>query len=267
MKDEDKHESVPFFEHLRASSQLPAPAAGWLDVALLETGADRSAASEAMVAAVETASGTLVLESSGLAVRLISFAVGRGEVPEPGRFRLLLAAGEGSEPVPDEAMFTRLLDSIVGDDTTAMLVTGGLFDGICRWAEVAVATRRSERTSAATLDRLSREALTHPWFAQFAHELPDHQHFPVVDTRLSDVILEDAGKTVPIAFDAAGVSALTMLEIARSVDGVMPRFLATCHHPQLAGSGDRLFSLTAYYTLLEPLRHQLRRLSRDSTHR
>lgn len=274
MQDQDKHESVPLFEHLRASNGLPAPAAGRIDVALLEAGAESSPACAAMAAAVQTAATELELELglSGTSIRLVSFDVaGRGEVPEPGRFRLHLGAGEPAERrlAPDAfsegTPLADLLDAILGDANAAMLATGETFEPVCRWAGIAAPSRRSETGRGTPLDRLSREAMLHPWFVQFAHELPDHQHFHVVDDRISDVILEDAGKTVPIAFEAAGATALTMLEIARSEDGVMPRFLAMSHHPQLAaGMNDRQLRLTAYYTLLEPLRYHLRRVIQQS---
>jgi len=274
LQDQDKHESVPLFEHLRASNGVPAPAAGRIDVALLEAGADSSPACAAMAAAVETVATELELELglSGTSLRLVSFAVaGRGEVPEPGRFRLYLGAGEPAEgeaagdALSEGTPLAHLLDSILGDANAAMLATGETFELVCRWAGVAAPSRRSETGRGTPLDRLSREAMQHPWFVQFAHELPDHQHFHVVDDRMSDVILDDAGKTVPIAFEAAGPTALTMLEIARSEDGAMPRFLAMSHHPQLAArNDDRLLKLTAYYTFLEPLRYHLRRIMRES---
>lgn len=267
MKDQDKHESVRFFEHLRASSRVPAPMAGWLDVALLETSGAASPACAAMVEVVETAAA-LALASPAPALRLISFDAARGEFPEPGRFQLHLAAGEPGTPHPDghEARCAELLDAIVGDDATAMLATGGLFDLVCRWAGVGAVRMRAERVRGPSVTRLSREAMQHPWFTQFAHELPDHQHFLALDDRITDVILEDAGKTVPVAFEASGASALTMLEIARDREGSMPRFLAMTHHPQLTpSSSDRRERSTAQYTLFEPLQFHLRRLASRPT--
>jgi hypothetical protein len=83
------------------------------------------------------------------------------------------------------------------------------------------------------MNRLSREAMQHPWFEQFARELPDHQHFRVVDNRLFDLILDHPGRSQPIAFEAAGSPALTMVELARDPGGTMPRFMGVNHHPEI----------------------------------
>lgn len=266
VKDEEKHESVPFFEHRRAPEALPAAATGVIEVALLETAAHPSPACVAMAATVESAAAALALESSGFSLRLTSFDTSRGELPEPGRFRLYLAAGEpattGADAGrPEEARIARVLDAVAGDDSEAMLVTGDLFDAVCRWAGIGEARPRSDRLRGPSVTRLSREALQHPWFRQFAHELPDQQHFLALDDRITDMVLGDPGKTIPVAFEASGVSALTMLEIARDRDGVMPRFLAMTHQPQLTpSSSERREKSTAQYTLIEPLQFHLRRL-------
>jgi hypothetical protein len=164
---------------------------------------------------------------------------------------------------------------------------------VCRWSGIARPVLRTEKSSGLRINRLSQEALQHPWFAQFARELPDHQHFHVVDNRLFDLILEDARQAMPLAFETEGSSALTMVELARERGGTMPRFLAFNHHPeivdrehvlqvldekrthgevdqqwydervntmlQLFGEKDRQSRLTSRYTLFEPLRFHLRR--------
>lgn len=268
----DTQASIPFFELLNASEGVPDPSRAHLDAALLETGSARpSAATDAMVRLVRAEVEHMAIElgASDIALRLIRFDLTeRMEVPKPGRFRLHLVAGEPAEdsraagPAVGETAVARLLDGIVGDPAAALLATGDGFDLVCRWAGVGAVRDRAERARATSVNRLSREAMQHPWFEQFARELPDHQHFPVSDDRWTDTILEDAGKAVPIAFEASGVSPLTMLEVARDVEGLMPRFLAMRHHPQLTRhDGDALEKITARYTLLEPLRFHLRRLA------
>jgi hypothetical protein len=147
------------------------------------------------------------------------------------------------------------------------------------------------------LNRLSREALHHPWFEQFSRELPDRQHFRVVDNRLFDLILDAPGKSMPIAFEQGSNTALTMIELARDAAGAMPRFLGVNHHPEIIdrdhimqvldekyahgevseqwyserattmrdlfrGEAERQSQLTSHYTLIEPLRHHLERVIR-----
>jgi hypothetical protein len=139
--------------------------------------------------------------------------------------------------------------------------------------------------------------MKHPWFEQFAGALPDGQHFRVVDNRLFDLVLESAGKILPIAFDAEG-SSLTMVELARDSGGTMPRFLGVNHHPEIIdrehimqvldeklahgevtdqwygertttmrdlfrGENERQSRLTSHYTLLAPLRFHLERVIRE----
>jgi len=150
------------------------------------------------------------------------------------------------------------------------------------------------------LNRLSREAMRHPWFEQFARALPDHQHFRVVDNRLFDLILDQPARSIPIAFEAEGSSVLTMVEIARDPEGAMPRFMGVNHHPEIVDRDhimhvldqkrahgevsdqwyeeravtmrdlfrderERQSRLTSHYTLLEPVRFHLERVLRDRT--
>jgi len=174
------------------------------------------------------------------------------------------------------------------------------FGLVCRWSGIARPVLRDEKSSGMPLNRLSREALQHPWFSQFARALPDRQHFRVVDNRLFDLILDHPRTSVPIAFEAAGSSALTMVELARSPGGEMPRFMGGNHHPEIVDRDhimqvldekrahgevsdqwyeerattmrdlfrdeqERQSRLTSHYTLTEPLRWHLARLVRERT--
>jgi hypothetical protein len=235
-------------------------------------------------------------------------------VPEPGRFSIFIGTGgpghldprlndgesEFSQGVNEtgewEEPLFHLFDEILADPDAAMIGVCHSFGLICRWSGVARPVAREEKSSGLRINRLSREALRHPWFERFASELADHQHFHVVDNRLFDLILEDAGKMMPVAFEAEGSTALTMVEIARDATGLMPRILAFNHHPeimdrehvlqvldekrahhevddqwyeerastltQLFGEKERQSRLTSQYTLIEPLRFHLERAIR-----
>jgi hypothetical protein len=252
-------------------------------------------------------------ELGGAKVRVLSFDVRyRNQVPEPGRFRIHIGTGgpghldprlndgltEWSQGVNEtgewEAPLFRLFDEILADESASMIAVCHSFGLVCRWSGIASPVLRDEKSSGLRINRLSREAMKHPWFEQFARDLPDHQHFHVVDNRLFDLILEREGKALPLAFEAAGRTALTMVELARDPSGEMPRFLAFNHHPEIVdrdhvlrvldtkrahgevdqqwydervstmmelfGEKERLSRLTSHYTLFEPLRFHLRQM-------
>ncbi|HEX2835859.1 MAG TPA: hypothetical protein VHW00_22815 [Thermoanaerobaculia bacterium] len=311
----DIHEEHPFFEYVRLEDSVPEAREDRIDVALLDMNhLWPNLGHDSLVHIVlETAESLRdELAKTGAKVRVLSFDVRyRQLVPEARRFRLFIGTGgpghldprlndgvsEFSQGVHEtdawERPLFRLFDEILGDPDSAMLAVCHSFGLICRWSGIAEPVLRNEKSSGLRINRLSREAMQHPWFEQFAGELPDHQHFHVVDNRLFDLMLEDAGKTMPIAFEAAGSSALTMVEIARDASGSMPRFLAFNHHPeimdrehvlqvldekrahhevddrwyeervstlgQLFGEQERQSRLTSQYTLIEPLRFHLER--------
>lgn len=316
----DIHEEHPFFEYVRLEDSVPEARKDRIDVALLDMNhlwpnLGHDSLVHIVLETAESLRGELA--KTGAKVRVLSFDVRyRQLVPDPGRFQLFIGTGgpghldprlndgesEFSQGVNEtdawERPLFRLFDDILGDPDSAMLAVCHSFGLVCRWSGIAQAVLRNEKSSGLRINRLSREAMQHPWFEQFASELPDGQHFHVVDNRLFDLILEDAGKTMPIAFEAAGSSALTMVEIARDASGNMPRFLAYNHHPeimdrehvlqvldekrahdevddqwyeervstvgQLFGEQERQSRLTSQYTLIEPLRFHLERVIRKT---
>jgi hypothetical protein len=317
----DIHQPQSFFEYVRLDDSIPPADSQRIDVALLDMNhAWPNIGHDAMVHTVLEAAETLreTLELRRLKVRVLSYDVRRtAMIPESpdGRFSLYLGTGgpghldprlndgvrhwsQGvAESAEWEAPLFRLFDDILASDSAAMLAICHTFGLVCRWAGVARPVLREEKSKGMPLNRLSREALEHPWFRQFAAELPDHHHFRVLDNRLFDLILESQGTSIPVAFEAEG-SAMTMLELARDSSGVMPRFLAMNHHPEIIdrehimqvleekrnhgevsddwyeerrvtmhelfeGDRERQSRITSRYTLLEPLRHHIERLVRD----
>jgi hypothetical protein len=313
----------PYFEFIRLEDDsLPEARRDCVDVALMDMNHSwPNVGHDALVHVVFKAaqSSREELERKNLKVRVLSFDVRRrNAVPESpnGRFQLYIGTGgpghldprlndgkhEWSQGVAEsdewEAPLFHLFDDILNSRTAAMLAVCHSFGLVCRWSGVAAPALRDEKSSGMPLNRLSREAMQHPWFEQFARELPDHQHFRVVDNRLFDLILEAPGKSIPIAFEAAGSTALTMVELARDDEGAMPRFLGVNHHPEIIdrdhimqvldekraqgevsdqwyserattmrdlfrGEQERQSRLTSHYTLIEPLRHHLARLIRE----
>jgi hypothetical protein len=313
------YEQHDYFEYVRLEDSVPPARPDRIDIALLDMNhawpnIGHDSLAHAVMETAETLRDALV--SAYLKVRLLSYDVRRRHlVPESpnGRFQLYIGTGgpghldprlndgqhEGSQGVLEspewEAPLFRLFDDIVADETAAMMAVCHSFGLVCRWSGIASPVMRPNKSSGMPLNRLSREALHHPWFEQFARELPDRQHFRVVDNRLFDLMLEDAGKCLPIAFEAEGSTALTMVEVARDPAGKMPRFLGVNHHPEIIdrehitqvldhkrekgevseqwyeeravtmrelfrGERERQSRLTSHYTLLAPLRFHLERI-------
>lgn len=321
----DIHERHPFFEYVRLEDDsMPAADRNTIEVALLDMNhCWPNIGHDALVHVVLEISESLSSElaRAGKHVRLLSFDVRRRhQLPDPGdgRFRIFLGTGgpghldprfndgvsEWSQGVAEsaewEAPLFALFDAILAERDTALLAVCHSFGLLCRWADVARPVLRETKSSGMPLNRLSREAAGHPWFSQFARELPDRQHFRVVDNRLFDLILEDARHGMPIAFEAGGNSALTMIELARDRDGVMPRVLGVNHHPEIIdrdhimqvldekrahgevddrwyeeraqtmrelfqGENERQSRLTSRYALLEPLRFHLEHALRSAS--
>ncbi|MFL6247515.1 MAG: hypothetical protein ACJ74H_15925 [Thermoanaerobaculia bacterium] len=317
------HQPLPFFEYIRLEDDsIPAARRDCVDVALLDMNHSwPNVGHDSLVQVILEAAEALreQLDAKQLKVRVLSYDVRRRHaIPASpnGRFRLYVGTGgpghldprlndgkhEWSQGVEEsdawEAPLFRLFDDILGNPAAALIAVCHSFGLVCRWSGIASPVLRDEKSSGMPLNRLSREALQHPWFEQFARELPDRQHFRVVDNRLFDLILDTPGKSIPIAFEAAGSSALTMVELARDESGAMPRFIGVNHHPEIIdrehilnvldakrahgevsdqwyderavtmrdlfrGEQERQSRLTSRYTLIEPLRHQLARVIRE----
>jgi len=321
MERHDIHKPHDYFEYVRIEDSVPPAAGDRIDVALLDMNHFwPNVGHDALVHAVLEIAAELreELVRAGVKVRVLSYDVRRrNAIPDSpnGRFQLYLGTGgpghldprlndgesEWSQGVSEDAAWEaplfRLFDDILAHRTAALFAVCHSFGLVCRWSGVAKPELREEKSSGMPLNRLSREALQHPWFEQFARELPDRQHFRVVDNRLFDLVLESAGRSLPIAFDAVGSPGLTMIELARDPGGTMPRFLGVNHHPEIIdrdhimqvldekrdrgevtpswygerattmrdlfrGENERQSRLTSHYTLLAPLRFQLERLIR-----
>jgi len=319
----DIYATPPLFEYVRLEDDsLPEARRDCIDVALLDMNhAWPNVGHDALVRVVLKAADGLrdELERRAMKVRVLSYDVRqRNVVPASpnGRFQIYIGTGgpghldprlndgtnEWSQGVAETAAWEtplfRLFDDVLADRAAAMIAVCHSFGLVCRWSGVATPVLRDEKSSGMPLNRLSREGMQHPWFQQFAHELPDHQHFRVVDNRFFDLILDRPGKSHPIAFEAGGSTALTMIELARDAGGEMPRFLGVNHHPEIVdrdhimqvldekrahgevsdqwyderattmrdlfhGENERQSRLTSRYTLIEPLRFHLARVIRE----
>src|SRR5439155_18717032 len=132
-----------------------------------------------------------------LKVRVISHDVRRRlQIPHSpnGRFQLYIGTGgpghldprenDGRKPFSQgisessawEAPLFKLYDSILGDEYAALIGGCHSFGVLCRWWGVARVAFRPEKSNGMPMNALSSEALSHPWFSQFAEQLPDRRH-------------------------------------------------------------------------------------------
>jgi hypothetical protein len=210
-------------------------------------------------------------------VRVLSYDVRRsGMVPEPpagGRFAIYVGTGgpghfdphcndgvdPGSQGVREdprwEAPLFRLFAAIQDDPGATLLAVCHSFGVICRWTGIARPRLRGPdkggKSSGVLENVLTAEAAAHPWFGRFAGNGAaggGYGRLRILDNRLFDLIEEPrplpAG-ALRIGYEALGVGgppgeALTMLELARDAGGVMPRFFAVNHHPEVVDRARQL---------------------------
>ena len=255
MPRRDIHETYDFFEYVRVTDSEPPPDRDRIDVAILDMNHDwpnlgHDSLVHAVLEAAEPHRDALV--DSGAKVRVISYDVRRSlQIPRSpnGRFRLYVGTGgpghldprfndgvrEESQGIVEnpawETPLFRLFDDIAAHPTAALLGVCHSFGLMCRWSGAARAQLRSEKSSGMPENVLTNEAATHPWFGEFANQLPDRRHFRVVDNRLFDLMAERSSPTI-IAREEETGDGVTMIEFARRDDG-LPRILGVNHHPEI----------------------------------
>jgi hypothetical protein len=282
LRDDTTLEPSPVFlyERICRSGDDPAPDDRIIDVGILDMNYNwPNLGHDSIVHSIGEMVSDLAsfLETSGMAVRVLSYDV-RGSLAIPeyagDRLRLFVGTGgpghidphyndgvsEGSQGVREdpswEAPLFDLFEKIRRDEGSALLAVCHTFGVMCRWSGVAQPVLRGPDKggkSTGVLDNvLTPEAIDHPWFSRLSARLPDHRHLSVLDSRLYDLIPSAKGlppDMIPIGYEASCPGgpqgeALTMLELARDRDGIIPRIFAVNHHPEIV---DRLMQ----YKLLE----------------
>lgn len=318
MVQREIHGAHDFFEFAMATEGVPPAAHDRIDIALLDMhhGWPNVGHDSLVRAVLEIAEESReALTASGAKVRVISYDVrARMLLPEAGsRFALYIGTGgpghldprfndgvsEFSQGIREdpawETPLFRLFDAIHARPDAALIAVCHSFGLLCRWAGVASPVLREEKSSGVPVNVLSDDGRRHPWFTDFAAQLPDGRHFRVVDSRLFDLIATDTRDADCLAFASDNSNALTMVELARDPAGVMPRILGMNHHPEIIdrehvlavleekrrhqdvsddwyeerartmrdlfhGEVERQSRLTSEYTLTGPLRFHVRRL-------
>jgi hypothetical protein len=207
-----------------------------------------------------------------------------------------------------EAPLFAWLDAVRAHPGAALLGICHTFGVMCRWLRIAEPVLRGPEKngkSAGVIDNLLTPAASaHPWFQRLIAESPDGPRIRILDNRLYDLIPSEDARVRPdiaiLSRETYGPGgppgdSLTMIEVARDANGVMPRILAVNHHPEIVNrtrvlmvlwqkrargevthqwyeeraramtqtlqdeDSDRRLDLTSRYTLVEPLRFHLYR--------
>jgi hypothetical protein len=321
------------YARVERQTDLPPADPAIIDVALLDMHHGwPNLGHDAIVSGIQNVVCDLqaALADAGLAFRVTSYDVRRGQqVPEPpgGRHAIYVGTGgpgyldpgqndgvdPGSQGIREdpawEPRLFDLFDRIRADRDAALLAVCHTFGVMCRWLGVADAVRRPAgkggKSAGIVENILTPEAASHPWFGQFAQELPDRRRCRVLDSRLYDLIPREdrvSGPLCAIGYETVNLGgppgeALTMLEVARTADGTMPRVFGVNHHPEIVNRprqlsvlrkrmergevtaewyaeraaaltqtiddrGDDSLRVTSTYTFLAPLRFYLHREAR-----
>lgn len=258
------------FQYVRATTpeEIPAASPHVIDIALLDMNHHfPNLGHGSIVQTVACIAGMLepVLTPAGLAVRVVSFPVRNNlMVPDASsdQFSMILGTGgpghidpgqndgvaDFSQGVKEdtswEPRFQALMSAVLKDEKRAAMMICHSYGLTCRWLGVAKPILRGPEKGGKSAgiheNVLTPEALAHPWFSRLASELADGKHLKIADSRLFDLIpVSDKfpeGVT-PIGYetwkDGSASTALTMIEVARDRNGVMPRIFAVNHHPEI----------------------------------
>lgn len=246
----------------------PAPEPGVVDVAVLDM--NHRYANLGHESVIETLLGLghrerLALGDSAPRFRVISYDV-RSSAAVPAwpasRFPVVVGTGgpgaldprlndgvsESSQGILEdprwEAPLWRFFDAILEEPRTAFLGICHSFGLLARWSGVAEAVLRPKakgKSSGTVTNVLTEEALHHPWFSEL-WQVNGGPRIEVLDSRLFDLVPTGVSKGLVLAHeqvDATGRpgSALTMLELSRDEDGVLPRVWGVNHHPEIGDRG------------------------------
>jgi hypothetical protein len=268
---------TPHFDVVRVEnpSDLPAPSAAIVDVALLDMNHGYpNVGHDAMLAFLHDLAAEYQdeLDARGRTIRVLSYAIrDRLMVPDhaSGRHKLYLGTGgpghldprrntsdDGAREIREdpswEAPLWRLFDAVLADEGASLYGVCHTFGLLCRWSNVAEPVLRGPEKGGAMsgvgADVLTASGLAHPWFVPLVEELPG-KVLPVLESRYYDLIpvaSTFASGMNPIAFENDGNGgrgeALTMFEFARSADGATPRVFAVNSHPEI-GTPERVQGL------------------------
>jgi hypothetical protein len=258
-----------YFSRVDAPGDEPPPVAGVVDVAVLDMHHGYPNLGHASIVESVLNWGheeRVRREGAAPGFRVISYDVrSRGAVPtsRASRFPIVIgsggpgaldprdndgiaAASQGVNENPSwEAPLWRFFDEILGSPGTSFLAICHSFGVLARWAGVAEAALRPEskggKSAGIVSNVLSESAHRHPWFRGYWVE-NGGPRVHVLDSRLFDLVPTGRGHAEFLAFESKNGGgtpgeAMTMLELVRGADGILPRIWGVNHHPEIGDRG------------------------------
>ena len=133
---------------------------------------------------------------------------------------------------------------------SALLAVCHSFGVLCRWSGCARPLLRGPekgKCSGVLENALSPQAREHPWFRHLSERLGASGQLRVLENRLFDLAPDRAAWpewALPMGFETGSAGdAVTMIEFARDQGGVVPRFFAVNHHPEIVDRARQLMLL------------------------
>jgi hypothetical protein len=254
------------YERVDIRGQAPAPADTTLDLAVLDMNHGwPNLGHDAAVHSVRLIACDLreALHDAGLRLRVTSYDVRRrGGTPvlDDAHGTIVIGTGgpghidprrndgidPGSQGILEDPAWERdafaMFAQVLAHPEGVLLGICHTFGVMCRWLGVATPVLRGPekggKSAGLKENVLTPEALAHPWFRHLAAEAGPR--IEVLDSRLYDLVAE---APLPASITAIGYEtlapggppgpALTMMELARDVSGLVPRVLAVNHHPEV----------------------------------
>jgi hypothetical protein len=156
------------------------------------------------------------------------------------------AASQGVKENPSwEAPLWRFYDAILDSPGTSFLAICHSYGVLVRWAGVAEAVLRPPskggKSAGIVSNVLSESARKHPFFRDYWVENGGPE-VHVLDSRLFDLVATGRGSADVLAFESRNGhgtpgEAITMVELVREADGVLPRIWGVNHHPEIGDTG------------------------------
>ncbi len=256
------------FARVTRGGDEPAPLPGVVDLAVLDMhhgfpNLGHESIVDTLLAVARDERARLGKRAPG--IRVVSFDVRRGLAVPVDSSRYPLAVGTGGPGALDprendglsaesqgvcedpfwEAPLFRYFDDLLADPELHLLGICHTFGLLCRWSHVAAPVLRGEvkggKSTGVVGNVLTPAAREHPWFSE-QWRWSRAGRIDVLDSRLYDLVPTGNGKAVRLAFEAidgtaSPGNAVTMIEMARDVEGIAPRVWGVNFHPEIGDRG------------------------------
>ncbi len=189
--------------------------------------------------------GGLAVPASAARYTVVVGTGGPGDI-DPRRNDGIAEFSQGVAEDPSwEAPLFRFFDGAHRNENLALLAICHSFGLLCRWSGMAEPVLRGPekggKSHGPVSNVLTEEARTHPWFSGY-FEASHDAVVEVLDSRLFDLVPTGSRAARVLAHESNGMpgspgEALTMMEVARDLDGRHPRMWGVNHHPEIGDRG------------------------------